>query len=230
MNQDFVVIGPKSARSSSLRPLRHLLVPIALAELGFLSRIGHSKFERLLLVSVTQPWPLQPTRMIFHISQDKYTSLITDSIHCRNCSFSNFADSGSRWTCIGNLKGCLLFGGTEPWPLDPNMWYFTYLKKSYLLSLFIREISKISTYCGFHSLPKNNSIDFCPGVYNAHLRTQVASDATISRNTPRHTSPFKTVTCFVLVHAIAHFDTVGTPGTGRAYLGKNVCECFSSCP
>ena len=55
---------------------------------------------------------------------------------------------------IGNLKGCSLFLATEPWLLDQNIWYFTYLKKSHPASFLFEEIPTFSTYCGFYSLPK----------------------------------------------------------------------------
>ena len=62
-------------------PFTALLDSIALAELGFLGRIGQSKFERLLLVLRHRTVPVALTYVTFHISKDKYTSLITDSVN-----------------------------------------------------------------------------------------------------------------------------------------------------
>ena len=60
------------------------------------------------------------THMIFHDFEDNYSSLINDSINCRNCTFSQLGRHR-------NLER--LFWGTDTWTLDPNMWHFTKLKK-----------------------------------------------------------------------------------------------------
>ena len=70
---------------------------------------------RLLLVFGHWTVTTTLTRLIFHISKNKYTVsifVITDSINCRNCSFSHLADSASRSTseiwkvayCLGALN------------------------------------------------------------------------------------------------------------------------------
>ena len=98
MNKDFIFIVQKSAILSPLCPLRHLPVLRALAELGFLSRIRRNTFVRLLIVFAHWTMTAAQRPLIFHISKDKYASLVTNSINCRNCSFSHFADFGSRST------------------------------------------------------------------------------------------------------------------------------------
>ena len=67
-------------------------------EFGFLDRIVYSKFDRPLIVF--GPWTVMAALMggIFHITRNKYTSLITDSISCENCTFLHFAGSRSRST------------------------------------------------------------------------------------------------------------------------------------
>ena len=66
MNPNFIVIGQKSARSSPLCPITALPVSIAFVELGFLSRIGRNKFERLLIVfgHWTMTAGLRPQRIV----------------------------------------------------------------------------------------------------------------------------------------------------------------------
>ena len=96
MNPDFVVIKLKSTRWSPSCLARHSLFLERLAELGFLCRIGKSKIERSLVDF--GHWTMTAalrTRVIFHIFQNKYISLIADSINCRNCSFSYFPDTES---------------------------------------------------------------------------------------------------------------------------------------
>ena len=72
-------------------PFKALPVSRALAWLGFLGRIGQSKFERLLMVSGDWTVTAALTRVIFHISIYKYISLIIDTINCLNCTSSHFA-------------------------------------------------------------------------------------------------------------------------------------------
>ena len=79
-------------------PITSLPVSRALAKLGYLGRIGRNKFERLLIVFGHWTMTAALRLLIFHISKNKYTSLITNSINRRNCSFSHFADSGSKST------------------------------------------------------------------------------------------------------------------------------------
>ena len=72
----------------------------ALAELGFLSFLfvfNWTQWIWKVARCFRAPNSLQ-THVIFTISKDKYTSLITDSMNCRNCTFSRRADSGSRST------------------------------------------------------------------------------------------------------------------------------------
>ena len=113
-NQDFIVIEiDKIAPNVSITALP---VSRELVELGSLSRIGRNKFERFLIVFRHWTMTVAPRSLIFNICKDKYTSLITDSINCRNCSFSHFADSGSRspseiWRvayCFGTLNRNIL--------------------------------------------------------------------------------------------------------------------------
>ena len=53
------------------------------------------------------------------------------------------------------------------WPVtaEINCMIFTYSRKSNLASFLIQEISNLSTYCGFYSLPKKKSINSRPAVY-----------------------------------------------------------------
>ena len=85
MNQDFAIIGSNSARSSSLCPLRHCLFPERLQNWAFW---GYSKWnlKGCSLFSGIEPWHAPLTRVIFHISKDKYSGFITDVMHCRNCA------------------------------------------------------------------------------------------------------------------------------------------------
>ena len=55
---------------------------------------------------------------------------------------------------IANLKGCPMFWGTKPWPLDPSMRYFS----NHNLIIWIQGIPKIFTCwrCGLNSLLKKN--------------------------------------------------------------------------
>ena len=70
------------------------------------------------------------------------------------------------------MKGCSLLWGTEPWPLDSYMLYFTDLKKSNLTSFLIQEIWQIFTSCAFSSLLKKDYINLCPGEYNQNNAVQ----------------------------------------------------------
>ena len=90
MNPDAVVIGPKLARSSSLCPLRHCLFPKRLQNWAL---IGHSKFEKFVIVFGHWTVTVALTRVIFHIPKDKYSTIIIVSINCRSCTFTHFADS-----------------------------------------------------------------------------------------------------------------------------------------
>ena len=91
--------------------------------------------------------------LVFHISNDKYTSLFTDSINCRNCLFSHFADSGSRSTSeiwkvayhFWELNGNRL---TQICDI-PHIQYRKVIWRNYQLKK-----PKTFTYYGFYSLPK----------------------------------------------------------------------------
>ena len=108
-NQDFVVLGPKSGRSSPMCPLRHYLFPKCLQNWDFWPELhGHTKFERLLIVFGHWSATAKRKRVIFHLSKDKYTSFITNLIKCRRCSFLHFAHSGS-WSTSETWEVALCF-------------------------------------------------------------------------------------------------------------------------
>ena len=91
MNPDAVVfIGPKLARSSSLCPLRHCLFPKRLQNWAL---IGYSKFEKFVIAFGHWTVTVALTRVIFHVTKDKYCTIIIVSINCRSCTFTHFADS-----------------------------------------------------------------------------------------------------------------------------------------
>ena len=83
-------------RSTPLCPLRYCLFS------------EHHKFEMLLIIFRHWTVSAELTGVIFHTSKDKYTSFVTDSINCQNCTFLHFTDCGSRSTSeIWKVAHCL---------------------------------------------------------------------------------------------------------------------------
>ena len=90
--------------------------------------------------------------LIFQISKDKYTSLITYSISCRNDSFSHFGVSASKSTSdIGSVANCFRAPSRNPLA---HICHISYLKKSNLVQFPNWEIRKISIYYSFTAYRK----------------------------------------------------------------------------
>ena len=69
----------------------------ALAKMSYWGR--DRKFKRLSTVMITVPWLLHEIVWYFiYLQTNKLVLFATDSITCRNCTFSYFDDSGSRST------------------------------------------------------------------------------------------------------------------------------------
>ena len=110
-----------------------LPVSRAFVELCFLGRIWHSKFERFIVFDHCTVTAAQ-THVIFHISKDKYTNVITDLINCWNCPFSHFADSESGLTSeIWKVVHCFGALNHDRCTQMCDIWIFIYLKKNNLV-------------------------------------------------------------------------------------------------
>ena len=125
----------------------------ALAKVGYWGRIRDCKFKRLPNVYDHCAVTAARTSVIFHIRTDKYTSLITDLKKMSKLCIFTFCRLCIQ-VDIENLEGCSLFLITESCPLDQNMWYFTYLKKSDLASFLSERNPRNFTFCGFNRLLK----------------------------------------------------------------------------
>ena len=116
-------------------PVTELRVFRALAELCLLGRIGHSEIKILPLVLGYWTVPAALVHVMFRAFNKPYTGFIPDSTSCPYFYIFTFY-----WPRIqvnmGNFKDCLLFAGTETWPLGPHMWFFINLNDDNLASLW----------------------------------------------------------------------------------------------
>ena len=118
--------------------------PIAYGKVSYWGRIRDSKFKSLSHVSFSLCRDRCTNALDVHIFKVKYTGLITGWIDYRNLHFHILPPPGlGQHKKFQRLPIVLV---TKPWPLDPNMWYFTYLKKSYLAPFLIQVIENLSIH------------------------------------------------------------------------------------
>ena len=140
VRQNCVGIRPHSEISVRLCPLchggssDHLLNGAIGAELEKANSKGCPKLMIADRCAVTAA----RTRVIFlNICIDKSTGLIFHSKTLSQSCIITFVEPGSRSLSI--ILKVVFWGGTEPWRLDTNMRYFTYVKEGSLSSFLIQE-------------------------------------------------------------------------------------------
>ena len=148
---------------------------------------------------------------------------------------------------IKYLKCFSLFWGTNPWPLDPNMWYLRCLMKNNITFFLIQEIKKIFIYSRFYSLLNINSrnlsrsvqqanwkwstLQFSSGQLSCKMRTRgnVRNNTVTSNDISRSLKSNDSI-AFVLwsIQLKIHYKLLGVVGSNVTRVPQSTCWHSSS--